>query len=429
MTPVAPDHLRRSSYALVVSTMLAAVGGMGYWLVAAHVLTVEELGVEAAAVSALLTASTIGQANAGELLLRLVPGSRSPRRTVARVYAAAAGASAVVGALFALVLVSQGLDGSALSVWFGVCFVLACAAWSVFTLQDAALTSMRQALWVPVENAGYSVAKLGVLAVLAAAGVAHPVLVSWVAPVPIIVVLVTVGLWRVGSQPVSAVELAPIVGLNRAAAADGVGTLVSRSALFIAPMIVGAAAGASDAGAFYVPYSVVTVLFLAQASLAMPLTVEGSLAPERLADLTRRTVKRSLLLTTPAVAVLVLGAPLLLVLYGDQYGDASRRALMILAVTALPRGLLQCHWAAMRVVTDGRQLFSTQVLLGVLLLASTWIGAKGWGIEGAAVGITGSHLAVMVLCLPDLFARMREPAGNPAVAPAAVTDPVALGAR
>ena len=53
---------------------------------------------------------------------------------------------------------------------------------------------------------------------------------------------------------------------------------------------------------------------------------------------------------------------------------------MILAVTALPRGLLQVHWAAMRVVTDGRRLFSTQVLLGVLLLSSTWVGAQHWGI-------------------------------------------------
>src|SRR5882757_6242743 len=108
MTARSTDHLRRSSYALVASTMLAAVGGMGYWLVAARVLSVEELGIEAAAVSALLTASTIGQANAGELLLRLVPGSRSPRRTVTRVYLGAAAATALVSVLFALVLVTQG---------------------------------------------------------------------------------------------------------------------------------------------------------------------------------------------------------------------------------------------------------------------------------------------------------------------------------
>jgi O-antigen/teichoic acid export membrane protein len=159
----------------------------------------------------------------------------------------------------------------------------------------------------------------------------------------------------------------------------------------------------------------------------MPLTVEGSLAPERLADLTRRTVRRSVILTTPTMLGLAAGAPLLLVLYGAQYGAASRHALMILAMTALPRGLLQCHWAAMRVVTDGRRLFSTQVLLGVLLLASTWIGARQWGIEGAATGITGSHALVMLLCLPDLLACMRDPA--PKLAPLALMTAIGVASQ
>ena len=47
--------------------------------------------------------------------------------------------------------------------------------WCVFSLQDAVLTGMRQAVWLPLENGVYGLAKIGLLVALApvAAAVRH----------------------------------------------------------------------------------------------------------------------------------------------------------------------------------------------------------------------------------------------------------------
>ena len=82
------------------------------------------------------------------------------------------------------------------SAGFAVWFVVSTMAWSVFNLQDAALTGMRSAVWVPLENGLYGLVKLVLLVVVARTSLFDGVFASWTIPVIALLVPVNLLLFR-----------------------------------------------------------------------------------------------------------------------------------------------------------------------------------------------------------------------------------------
>jgi hypothetical protein len=60
--------------------------------------------------------------------------------------------------------------------------------WCVFSLQDAVLTGIRQAVWLPLENGVYGVVKIALLIALAPVAVQYGIVASSIVPAPVIVV-------------------------------------------------------------------------------------------------------------------------------------------------------------------------------------------------------------------------------------------------
>src|SRR6185295_11028741 len=56
------------------------------------------------------------------------------------------------------------------------------------SLQDAVLTGIRQAVWLPLENGVYGLAKIGLLVALAPVAMQYGIVASWIVPALVIVV-------------------------------------------------------------------------------------------------------------------------------------------------------------------------------------------------------------------------------------------------
>ena len=106
---------------------------------------------------------------------------------------------AVLGAAAAMAWCHFLLDPSDplyVSLPFACWFVVSTAAWSVFSLQDSALTGLRASVWIPLENAVYGVVKLGLLVVVAQTSLSDGVFTSWTLPVLALLVPVNLLLFR-----------------------------------------------------------------------------------------------------------------------------------------------------------------------------------------------------------------------------------------
>ncbi|MDX6629300.1 MAG: hypothetical protein QOH00_1546, partial [Gaiellales bacterium] len=167
MTRRLVEHIRtpvyREGYALVVSAALASALGFVYWVVAARAYSSEVVGLNSVAISTMVLISGIAQLNLTGALLRFIPvAGRATFRLVGWSYAASLAAAAVIAPVFLLgvhVWLPK-LEFLTADYRFALWFVAATMLWCVFSLQDSVLTGLRWAIWVPVDNTLFALAKL-----------------------------------------------------------------------------------------------------------------------------------------------------------------------------------------------------------------------------------------------------------------------------
>src|SRR4029077_14046327 len=141
-------------------------------------------------------------------------------------------------------------------------FIVSLALWGVFALQDAALTATRNAPWIPLENAAFGVLKIAALPALLALGVTHGVFLSWALPIVLLVVPVTVFVFRralpARSIASPASELAQ-PGLRQAArflAQDYLASVFTQATLTALPLLVIASLGPHASAYFAMPFTI-----------------------------------------------------------------------------------------------------------------------------------------------------------------------------
>jgi O-antigen/teichoic acid export membrane protein len=408
------DPLFRSAYALILSTLATGVLGIAYWVVAARSYPPRALGEASAAISAMLMLSNFAQLNLFYGLTRFVP--RAGRRTSALVGSAylVSGATALLLATAFVLLAPVVAPGFTFlrSGWPAAsAFVVAVAVWGVFALQDGVLTALRQAPWVPVENALFGVVKLVLLVAFARVFVDGGIFASWTIPVLLAIVPVNLLVFR---------RLIPqhrrlhgngegfrLREITRFVAVDYTSSLFLQSYTTALPLIIVAMLGARANASFYVAYAFVAALDLVSANLATSLVVEGSHAERRLSEYTRRVLRRSTALLVPAIGLLILVSPYLPRVLGDAYEHDTPTVLRLLVLGSLPRMLNTVFMSAQRVERRVARVVAVQAATSLAIVSLTLMLAPRLGVEGVAVAWACGHLAVASALLPWLWRTLR----------------------
>jgi O-antigen/teichoic acid export membrane protein len=287
-------------------------------------------------------------------------------------------------------------------------FSLAVLVWTVFALQDSAITALRRAPWIPLENSVYGLLKLVLLVPLAELYPRLGVFIAWVLAAAVILPLVNLAVFR-RWLPAHARLVPPSApleqprGLRRFLALDYLGSICFLASTTALPLLVVAELGAGANGRFYVAWTIVSCLDLISINLAQSLTVEASLAPARLGEHLRQLLPRMLLLQGLATVVLEVGAPLLLSLYGGEYATQATTAVRLLTLAVLPRAVIIISIAVARVHRRVGRVLTIQVSTAVGVLGLATVLARPWGIDGVAAAWLITQAAVAAVLLPGLL--------------------------
>ena len=364
----------RNAYALVLNTGISGALGLAYWILAAHHYDDSDVGRGSAAISALMLLTGLVSVNFAGTLNRFIPEAGKRTFTVvALVYLIT---SAVVAVLaVALLFALHTLGGPAYDILrepdTRVWFIAAAVAASVITVQDSVLTGLRAAVWVPVWNAAFAVAKLVLLVVMAESMPRSGVFFSWI--IPMIIVMFPVNLLIFGKllpQQVrrSTVETELTVSqVGRFFAADYLGSLLLYGTMFLVPMLVGSTRRA------------------AHLRVLLPGLVRRHHDESRGRQHGRvhggggrvRPVEPGRLLplrADPGLGLLIIGvvgiglaAPYALGLLGTGYLDAVP-LLQLLALASLPSAVVDIYLGTLRARTKRRRIIAVQSLRAVTVL-------------------------------------------------------------
>jgi len=405
------SHLRlplfRNGYALIIGS--AATSGLGfvYWVLAARFYSSEMVGLNSAVLSAMLLLSGISQLSLNSVLVRFVPlAGRSTSRLIIYSYLV----SAVMAAVTSIIFIS-GLNVWAPALKFigasrdwQVLFVLATIVWGIFALQDSALTGLRQALWIPLENTTFAIVKIALLIALAWSFQAAGIFASW--NVPVLLSLIPINLlifkWliprhvRATSEQATPIRRGLII---RFVGGNYLGSLFFLASTTLLPIMVTNLSGASANAYFYPPWMIVTALQLVAVNLSTSLTVEAAINRTKLSAYGRRILVQTARLVVPLVIFVLLGAPLILQVFGSAYAAEGSALLRWLALGTLPNILITLYISLARVENRSGIIMLVQGTLSVLILGLSYSWLPTLGITGVGIAWLASQTIIAVFLL------------------------------
>jgi O-antigen/teichoic acid export membrane protein len=409
------NPLYSNVYALTLNTVISLLLGAGYWVLAARLYSPEALGAGAALVSTMLFLSSVAQLNLNGALARFLPtAGRLGGRLIAHAYVASCCAAVVlsIGFLVIAPAVSDQVALRSAGPLSAIAFVVSVAAWGVFTLQDSVLTALRGAMWVPVENAAFGIAKIVVLVLLATLLPGLGIVLSWsipgiVALIPITLLVFCRLLPRL--QRLRPVAVLPTRGvLLRFVTLDYVGYLFLQAGTNALPVLVTGVLGAGANAVFYVGWLLGSSLELVAEHFGTSLTVESAANPSRLAAYTRQVLRKGLLLFIPGVVLLYVLAPLLLTVFGAAYAQDSTVVLRLFAVAVIPKFVVTVFVSACRVQQRVGRIVLVQAATSVLVLALSVLTMPSFGVAGVSAAYLACQLVVAVAILPAFVRLLRS---------------------
>ncbi|MFF1509089.1 lipopolysaccharide biosynthesis protein [Streptomyces sp. NPDC058326] len=407
------SSLFRNAYALMLSTGVSAALGLGFWLVAARYYTEEAVGQGSAAIAAQRMLASLTATTLTGAVVRYVPrAGRATGPLVLRLYLFSTLVVGVACGVFLLTLDWWGPSYAPLgTLSAGIFFTAASIGWALLTLQDAVLTGLRRAVWVPVGNAVFSLGKLVLLVALAVALPVLGVFVSWAAAIALSVVPVGWLVFRrlIPRQARADRDREPptMREIGRFLAGDSVGSVFSLLMISLLPMMVAVRFDAAHNAFFYTAYTVGGTMEFMAINMASSLTAHASHSPDSLAEGVRGALRRMVLLLVPVVLFLVVLAPLLLAPFGGDYAANGTTVLRLLAAAALPRVAVELYIGVLRVQGRTGMLAALQGAMCVLVLGSAAFLLGPFGIAGAGYAVLGGMTVTAIACVPGLRAALK----------------------
>jgi O-antigen/teichoic acid export membrane protein len=383
---------------LVATTGVASALGFFYWALAAQLFSQRAVGYGSAAVSAMTLLGTIGMFGLGTVLIGELPRRRPRAGLVSAALLASGLGSMVLGLGFAVVASSlsarfahiSGGPGQAALFAVGV---MVTGASLVF--DQATIGLMRGGLQLS-RNVSFAVAKL--LALPATTIILHDrfglgITVSWVAGTAVSLVPVAIRLRLTGTPVLPRPDWGVLRGLGRTAIAHSWLNIAITVPWSLIPVLVTVVVSPSANAAFYVAWMLTSFLYIVPGSLSTVLFAVAAADPQVIARKLRFTLRLSLLIGLPGMAVLILGGHMALSLFGAGYARAATFPLTLLAISYLP-AIPKIHYVA---VCRARGKIPRAAAVLTAAAASEVTAAALGGISGGLKGLSFALLGVYIV--------------------------------
>ncbi|HUX05514.1 MAG TPA: hypothetical protein VMV53_11510 [Acidimicrobiales bacterium] len=412
MVKLRAGRLVRNAIALMLSSGGTAVLGVVFWAIAARLASAQVIGRTSAEIAAMVLLANLSQLSFGVVFERFLPiAGVQTRSFVLRAYALCTSLALVSSVIYA----SSGLADRFLPptlAWRGL-FVTAVVLWTIFVLQDSALTGLRASKWVPLENIFFALAKLAVLPALLALSASQGIFLAWTAPVAVTIIAVT---WYLFGRRIPDHETysRPGEGLPSMreilvlAFAHYSTFLLSMFTPSIVTLIVIQRLGAVTSAYYYLPALIASGVTYFLWNIATSFLVEASSESYAVRRHARTTILTGVTVLTPIIVLGVVFAPLLLRVFGPEYATHGTTLLRMLLL-ALPGSAVTIlytsfAWLDKRLWWLVLRALSSAVIYFTLVL----ILIGRYGLVAIGVASLASSLLQGVFFLPALIRRYRR---------------------
>lgn len=388
-----------SAITLVGTTGVTAVLGFAYWAVAARLFSQRAVGYGSAAVSAMTLIGTIGMLGLGTVLIGELPRRVHRGGLVSAALVASAVGSLILGLSFTVLAphISGRFGYVSGTLGQGALFVAGVILTAVSLVFDQATIGLLRGGLQLSRNMVFAAVKLLVLP--AAAIILHDqfgvgILMAWVAGTAVSLVPVAIRLRFSGATILPRPDWAVLRGLGRTALAHNWLNLAITVPQTLIPVLVTIVVSPSANAAFYAAWTLSGFLKIVPTHLSTVLFAVAAADPQVIARKLRFTLRLSLLIGLPGMAVLGLGAHWALSMFGPGYAREATLPLELLVIGYLP-GIPKVHYMAVCRAT-GRIPRAAAVLTTAAVIEVT-----AAAVGGATDGLKGLSFALLAVFIME----------------------------
>ncbi len=404
------DPFYSNSLFLMLSSAVAAIIGLTFWIVAGQFYSKADIGIMTVAISISGLISTISKLGLDQSLIRFIPeGDKS--------------------SLFSTFIIIT----TALSTFFSACAILIGLIWVDTTIPTnnllllipliilttistdicSAFTALRVSKYNVIHNILLS-SRLALIIPLSLLG-SNGMLLSFIGAYLISIVISAPFLIKQGIALTNINNSFLKKSLNFSIGSYASGLLQVAPNL-IMPMLVFATLGASSAADFYIVFSFISMLSIIPAACNTSLFVEGSHGASLLSSV-KKTILTMIALLTLASATIFFFGDIFLGLVGKDYTMSGLGLLRLMAMSSFPVAIFGTCIAILKTKNRLRPLILLSggnciTLLSSSYMLSLYVGLNGigyaWIMSHAISSIVGIWLVVAALGAPQLNRNPRN---------------------
>ncbi|MEU6774067.1 oligosaccharide flippase family protein [Streptomyces sp. NPDC046759] len=392
------DRIYRSSFFLLVSTVVTAGLSFVFWVVVARFYTAPQVGLATSLISATSLLATFSLLGLNNTLIRF-PAEREVRNaqiSQALLLVGAVGCAAGGIYLLGLPLYGAKLEFVRNNGMSAVAFAVFCGCAAASMLVKSVFNAARIPEYnVLIDGLTQGVAKVAVPAVLTGLGVFGIVASAGVGYAVTAVVALFVLRRRLGFRADLRTRGTRLREKFRFSMASHVSNLINLAPVLATPLIVLHQLGAAEAGYYFVAFQIAAMLNAVSTAVGEAVFAEVSHEESRFRELMLRSARIIAAVQIPAAAVVIIGGGLLLQVFGAGYAEHARPLLTVLAFAALPVALNTWACFALKLAQRMRQLVGSNVIMAALSIGLSaafadrglvWVG-YAWAVGNAVAGV------------------------------------------
>lgn len=403
-----PKHSRssvrimESSLFLMASTGLTAGLGYCFWILVGHSYSPERVGLATSLINAISLISYLSLFGFNSVLIRhQAEGAARNRQVTISLVLTGAGGLVFANLFLALMpWISPKLLFIRQTPWYALFFVAFCAFAAVNLLTDSVFMAARLPQYnLLVDGVVQSLSKLAMPIFLVTFGAVGIVASSGIG-FAVAVIASLVAMWvRLGYRPqfrLGGTRLREQARYSFASYGSSLLNLLPQLAL---PLLALQKLGSGAEAYYFMAFQIANMLYTASHSIGDATFSEASHDISRLRECLKRSARLNLVILLPAVAVVTLGARLLLGFFGRAYADNARGLLALLALGALAVALNNWSSNALRVVGRMRPFIVSNVFFAIVSIGmAAALASRGLLWVGAA-WVAGNLISGLVALL------------------------------
>jgi O-antigen/teichoic acid export membrane protein len=395
---LARDPFYVNSLSIIANSFLGTFYGLVFWIVAAHIVPANEIGLAIATISAATFLTSLSRFGMDDVLVRFLPGSGNRSALYGSILVVTLALALLFTGLFlCLVDVLSPSLGYLKSGWYLVLFVVYMVTVSVYTTQNTTLLAVRRADRSVVQNSllGARVPLMLLIGSLGAVGILLSFNLAYLAAM-------SLGLFYLVKQgfelkvPGLKTIAMTVRGHGGYSAGNYLSVIFTMMPSTLLPIVIMNTMGPEDVAYFYIAYSIAAMLFIIPNAVAMSLFIEGShdMPLDRYAG---KAFRLLIAIVVPLIIVLFLFGDKLLLLFNREYSYQSVELLRLLVISGLFSPVIAVYSSVRRVEKKVKSLNMVSATTAVLLVGAGYVFLSVYGLAGLGYAWILANAAVAIV--------------------------------